>query len=290
VAGYADHPGLSWLRTYPGGPEWLAELPGLIAGCLDRWRLRAGRPFGYALASLALPVRLPDGADAVLKVQFPHPEAEHEAVALAHWAGEGAVRLLAHDPDRHALLLERCRPGTPLTRIGMDAALAVYVDLLPRLWRPAGGPFRSLADQAQEWADDLPALHERAGRPVEPRLVERAVRLARDLARSQRGPAVLLHQDLHADNVLRARRQPWLAIDPKPLVGERDFGAVPVVRGMELGHSRAAVLRRFDQLCEQLELDRERVAGWTIVQTLAWSMEGPAGHLDVVRWLAEAVP
>ena len=82
---------------------------------------------------------------------------------------------------------------------------------------------------------------------------------------------MLLHQDLHGDNVLAAHREPWLAIDPKPLVGEREFAVAPIARSFELGHSKRDVLHRFDRLTAGLGLDRERARGWTIAQTVAWS-------------------
>ncbi len=89
-----------------------------------------------------------DGTQAVLKVQKPHRESEHEAAALELWDGDGAIVLLDQDPEEHVLLLERCIPGTPLSEIGQEAALDVFVELLPRLWKPAGEPFRPLADEA----------------------------------------------------------------------------------------------------------------------------------------------
>ena len=84
---------------------------------------------------------------------------------------------------------------------------------------------------------------------------------------------MLLHQDLHPGNVLRAERQPWLAIDPKPLVGERAFSAVPLVRSFELGNERRDVARRLARVSEELELDRERVRLWSLAQIVAWVIE-----------------
>ncbi|MCZ7418846.1 aminoglycoside phosphotransferase [Verrucosispora sp. WMMA2121] len=281
--------GLTWLHGMPAGSEWLAGLPGRLATCARRWSLRLGSPFGYACASLAVPAELPDGTRAVLKVQFPDAESEHEATALRRWDGDGAVRLLAHDPDLRALLLERCDPGTPLHAVPLDEALDAVVALLPRLWVPAGQPFLSLAEAAAGWAARLPVKWERAGRPFERRLVDAALDLLGGLTGSQ-GDQVLVNQDLHAGNVLRAEREPWLVIDPKPLVGEREFSVVPMVRGTELGHSRAAVRRRLDRLSAELGLDRDRVRGWTIGQTMAWSIDGDrvfTDHADVVRWLLD---
>ncbi|WP_229403021.1 aminoglycoside phosphotransferase family protein [Micromonospora okii] len=280
--------GLGWVRRVPAGREWLAALPGLLAGCAEEWGLRVGPPFPYAFASLALPAELPDGTRAVLKLQYPDPDSAHEATALSRWAGEGAVRLLAHDAGRRALLVERCVPGTPLHALPADQALDVVVGLLPRLWLPAGAPFTPLAEEAAGWRERMPASWERAGRPYERRLLDLALDRLAELAGTQ-GEQVLVNQDLHAGNVLRAAREPWLVIDPKPLAGEREFGVVAMVRGTELGHSPAAVRHRLGRLSAGLGLDVERVRGWAIGQTLAWSIGGDTvftQNIETARWLA----
>jgi streptomycin 6-kinase len=264
---------LDWLRESGRGRDWLASLPARLTAVRERWRLRTGRrPFRGGRVSLVLPATLPDGTPAVLKLQYPDRESEHEAAALARWDGDGAVRLLAHDPDLHALVVERCAPGTPLYQAGPDRALDVLTALLPRLWVPAGAPFDPLAAEAARWAAALPSRWEAAGRPGGRRLVDAAVRALTELGPSQ-GEQVLLHQDLHAGNVLAARREPWLVIDPKPLVGEREFGVVAAVRGGELGDDAGRLRYRLDRLCSELALDRERVRGWAVGQTLAWAFQ-----------------
>jgi streptomycin 6-kinase len=252
-----------------------------------RWGLALGPPYPAGAGGYAAPAELPDGTPAVLKLIHPHREAEHEADALALWGGDGAVRLLHRSDDGWAVLLERCTPGTPLSAAGPDVALDVLADLLPRLWMPAGQPFHTLADEAAWWASYLPGEWERAGRPFERRLLDAALDALASLAPSQ-GEQLLLHQDLHGDNVLAAGREPWLAIDPKPLVGEREFAVAPIVRSYEFGHSRRAVLARLDRLTSELGLDRERARGWTIGQTVAWAADGGREHLDVARWLLAA--
>jgi streptomycin 6-kinase len=98
---------LDWLRASEEGRAWLDALPRLLAECTERWNLRLGRTFAGGYVSLPVAAELPDGTDVVLKIQFPHRESEHEAAALELWDGDGAVRLLAHDAERHAVLLER---------------------------------------------------------------------------------------------------------------------------------------------------------------------------------------
>jgi streptomycin 6-kinase len=260
-----------------------AELASVVDECAERWGLQVEESFPYASAAVAVPARTADGEDVVLKVQVPHRESEHEAEALRVWDGDGAARLLAHDPERHALLLERCLPGTPLSRIGQDAALDALVGLLPRLWKPAAAPFRSLADEAHWWLEYLPETWRGDGD-----LLDAALGALRELAPTQ-GEQVLVNQDLHADNVLAAAREPWLVIDPKPLAGEREFAVAPIVRSYELGRSRSDVLHRSDRLTSELGLDRERARGWTIGQTVAWASDSSEAswHVQVARWLLE---
>ena len=238
-------PKLEWHRETPTGAAWLDRLPRLVAECAAQWKLELEPAFvGGAVAYCA-----PAG-DAVLKINFPDHEGEHEADALAHWAGDGAVRLLARDDERRALLVERCRPGTPLWDLPEDEALAVAIELFPRLWKPtpADAPFRLLADEAERW-----------GCPV--------------LGPTQ-GELVVVHQDLQGSNVLLSERG-WLAIDPKPLLGEREFDLASLIRDRRFAFDASVVRRRLDVLTEALRLDRERARLWAIVHARAWGRGDP---------------
>jgi len=251
----------------------------LAAAVARDWELRLGDPYPRGAAGYVVRAELADGTPAVLKLQHSHREDEHEADALERWAGDGAVRLLRRDDERHALLLERCEPGTPLSE-GAGDPLGVLIGSLPRLWKDATG-FRTLAEEAAWWLEEGDLAH----MPESPRRNE-ATSLLRELAPTQ-GELVLVHQDLHADNVLAAEREPWLVIDPKPLAAEREFAVAPIVRSFELGHSRRDALLRLDRLCAELGLDRERARGWTIVQTTAWlGGEREAMRREVLEWLS----
>jgi streptomycin 6-kinase len=240
-----------------GGLEELAE----------EWDLTFGEPYRPGGASEhVVRATVADGTPAVLKIGIPHRESKQEADALDRWDGNGAVRLLRRDDARNALLLERCEPGAFLSD-GADDPLGVLIELLPRLWKDATG-FHTLAEEVEFWELD--------GELGE---------LARELAATQ-GELVLVHQDLHGENVLAAEREPWLVIDPKPLAAEREFAVAPIVRSGELGHSREEALGRLDRLCAELGLDRERARLWTIVQTVAWNEDAAyPEHGEVVEWL-----
>ncbi len=285
---------LSWWHDMPGGPEWLDRLPRLAAECAEQWGVTLGAPFYGGNVSFVLPA----GDDAVLKINFPDAESEHEADALQLWDGRAAIRLLAHDRDRRALLLERCVPGTTLWELNDEReANRIATGLLLRIWRPppADHPFRLLENEARRWADELPRQWEQLGRPFDRGLVDEAAAAARDLAATQPRP-VVVHQDFHGGNVLRSTREPWLVIDPKPLVGEPAFDAASLLRDRrdELAEDPAPERRiraRLDQLAAELGLDRDRLRGWGIVHALAWGMSDGKLEPDMVDcagWLARA--
>jgi streptomycin 6-kinase len=272
-----------------GGAEWLARLPQLVRECAQGWSLVLGEPYGEGVTSVCVRATSPTGGPAVLKVAFPHEESEHEADALRAWSGVGAVRLLDADPDSNALLLERCEPGTPLSTLEPDDALDVAAALIPRLWVPAGEPFERLEDAAQGWIDHMTVAFDELEVRFDAGLLEEALDALRDLAPAQ-GEQVLVSQDLHAGNILSAEREPWLAIDPKPLVGEREFSVAALIRGRELGTDRSSVWWRFDRLTGELGLDRSRVRGWAIAHTLAWGFDENGYDEEMIRtagWMAE---
>jgi len=291
VTGVVIPASLSWIGRTPEGRAWLEGLPAAVEAAARRWSLELGQPFADAVESLVVPGRRPDGTPVVVKLSWRGRENEHEDAALRTWAGNGAVELLDADEETGALLLERAEPGEPLAGTpDLVAALDVFVDVLPRLWRPAGAPFRTVADEAAWWSGHLAEEWDHAGRPFERGLLDVALQALHELPSTQ-GDLVLVHQDLHAGNVLRATRQPWLAIDPKPLLAEREFALAPIVRGPELGHSRESVLHRLDTLSAALGLDRERARRWTIAQTVAWGFTDDGAlptHVDVARWLTGA--
>jgi len=269
--------------------NWLQTVPELVVECAEEWDLQLGEPYPPGDAGYAQRVELPDGAPAVLKLIYPDRESTHEAAAIERLDGDGVVRLLEYDAERWAMLLERCEPGTPLSAAGGETALGVLIGLLPRIWKSAGPPFMPLADEAAWWVEYLPGQWASAGEPFERRLLDAALDALVTLPATQ-GEQVLLQQDLHGDNVLASQREPWLMIDPKPLVGEREFSVAPIVRSDELGSTRRDVLYRFDRLTSELGLDRERARGWTIGQTIAWSCytEHHVPHVETVRWLLDA--
>jgi streptomycin 6-kinase len=197
------------------------------------------------------------------------------------------VMLLDHDAEAHAMLLDRCLPGSHLSTLDGDEALDVLIGLLPRLWIPVDAPTGTLSEEARWWHEHLEEWSDRAGHLFSEPLLRASLEALRDLPATQ-AEQVLLHQDLHPDNVLAATRESWLVIDPKPLVGEREFSVAPIVRAYELDHSEDSVRGRLDRLTAELGLDRERARLWAIAQTVAWAIdagEADPWHVQTAEWL-----
>ncbi len=259
-------------RGTPASRAWLEQLPNAIRELQGRWSLVLDAPIdGNEVSCLwVAPATRSDGTRAILKLGMPHMEAEHEMEALRFWDGDPAVHLVAADDDLNAMLLERCEPGTPLRQLPEPEQDVVVAGLLRRLWRmpPAPHPFRPLALMTAQWASETLVD---AARWPDAGLVQEGLRLFEELPRTS-PTDMLLATDLHAGNILRAQREPWLVIDPKPFVGDAAYDATQHLLNCE-GRLRAdpeATIRRFADL---LEVDHERVRLWMFARSAAESRD-----------------
>jgi streptomycin 6-kinase len=251
---------------YPERLQWLAALPAVIHEIASEWELELGDPYlpGGQCAWVA-PARNADDDELVLKVGWRHREAEHEADALRFWDGDGAVRCLATRAreDSTALLLERCTPGHQLSSLPEPQQDEIIAGLLRRLWARApqdGHPFASLQEMCGAWADSFELDYATDSRGLDPGLAREGIAMLRRLPVTAESRA-LLCVDLHAGNVLAARREPWLVIDPKPFIGDPAFDPVQHMLNCDerLADDPAALARRMAAL---LDLDPERVRLW----------------------------
>jgi streptomycin 6-kinase len=260
----------------PDWASWIGRLPRLVRELLEEWSLTPDGEATHGATALVLPVRTGAGRPAVLKIGWPHPEAEHEALALQHWHGRGAVQLLRADPRRWALLLERLH-REDLGELWDVRACEVVAGLYGQLHVPAPPQLRRLSEQCARWAVELGA----GELPVPRRMVEQARSLARDLAGDEATDGVLIHTDLHFHNVLAADREEWLAIDPKPLSGDPHYELAPMLwnRFEEYaGRVRAGVRDRFLALVDAAGLDEDRARDWVIVRMLVNVRDELADH------------
>jgi len=252
---------------------WLARLPALVAEIAERWDLDVGAPLqpGGNISWVAPVRRRSDGLDAILKVQLPHPESAPEALALRAWAGDGAVRLYDDDPQRCALLIESCSPGGALVDAsGPFDAARIGSAIGARLHRavPPEG-LSGLEDLLDAWADEVEEhLAPRPGR--DPGLVRRALETMRTRPRACTDP-VLLHGDLNPTNVLSAQREDWLAIDPKPVVGDAAYDGPRLVTQpspLDTSDPATTIARRIEIVAGALEVDVDGLQEWCLVDAV----------------------
>jgi streptomycin 6-kinase len=255
-------------RDVPDRAKWLARLPEILGDLERHWSLTLGAPFDgeEVSCSWVAPVRRADGRRAVLKIGMPHMEGEHEIAGLRFWNGNPTVRLLEADDDLGAMLLEQCEPGTVLRMLSEPEQDLVIARLLRRLWRSPDAPhlFRPLSAMTEYWSKETLA---EADRWPDPGLVREGLDLLAELPRTAPEEA-LLATDLHAGNVLRARREPWLVIDPKPFIGDPAYDATQHLLNCDarLRSDPDGTIRRFSDL---LEVDRERIRLWTFARVAA---------------------
>ncbi|MFJ9212747.1 aminoglycoside phosphotransferase family protein [Streptomyces sp. NPDC102264] len=253
------------------GRAFIAALPGRAADFLERWKLRRTGPSMYGMCALVLPVERVDGTPAVLKLQHLDEESAGEPVALRVWDGDGAVRLLEYDDETGTLLLERLATRD-LGAVDSREAVRIIAELLARLTSvPAPAGMRTLGDIAARMLDDVPVASRSLPDEGERRLLRDCAAAVREVA-GEPGDR-LLHWDLHYENVLASHpddpREPWLAIDPKPLAGDPGFELMPA---LDNRFDAAETLWRFDLMTDVLGLDRARARAWTLGRVLQNSL------------------
>ncbi len=264
---------LGMARRGPDWATWVGALPALLASLLEEWELSPDGQRMHGFVALVVPVRSASGRPAVLKISFPGKENEHEHLALQHWGGRGAVKLLRADPHRSALLLERLSQER-LDAVDDLAACEVVAGLYSLLHVPAPPRLRPLTSYVERWAEELGDLARNA--PLPRRLVEQAISVARDFLTDPDSTGTMIHGDLHYENVMAADRSPWLAIDPKPVSGDPHYEPAPMLwnRFAELAPAstglsvRDGIRRRFHTLVDRAGLDERRARDWVVVRMM----------------------
>jgi streptomycin 6-kinase len=252
----------------PARAAWLDQLPATVEKLMREWSLSADHPLDGepASCSFVAAVQRQDGTPAVLKIGMPHMEAEGELEGLRFWNGDPTVRVLAADGEPGAMLLERCKPGTVLRTLPEFDQDRVIASLLRRLWRKPSEPhrFRPLSAMIDYWSNEtLAQVHSWP----DAQLVREGLHLLQKLSRDA-SDEVLLATDLHAGNVLRAEREPWLVIDPKPFLGDRAYDATQHLLNCfeRLQSDPARTMQSFSEL---LDVDAGRVRLWTFARLAA---------------------
>jgi streptomycin 6-kinase len=278
-------------REGDAGRAWLAELPGRVEALREHWRLVVDGAPMHGYLGLIVPVRRGDEA-CVLKISWPDDSTREEVAALRAWDGRGAVRLLETDAARNAILMERLDASRSLEQVGIAEAITIAGRLLHRLAIPDPGGMRGLDSLADQIARALSERWEQYGRPMPRNVLDQARDLAAELGMSTGG--LLVNYDLHYGNVLAGMREPWLAIDPKAIVGDPEFGAAQLLwRRLEEIEAEGGLDACFDRLIDAAQLDPVLARAWTLVRCVdywLWGLsvgftEDPARCRRIVEWL-----
>jgi streptomycin 6-kinase len=250
-------------RNHGGGQAWLDSLPAMLEELTDRWSLRTGPPFEHVTCSWVAPVVCADGMPAVLKLGMPHMEGASEMEGLRFWNGDPTVQLVEADNDLGAMLLERCQPGYALHSEPEHKQDIVISTLLNRLWERSTSvntlqQFRHLSEMLEFWRDETLCQTQRW---PDRGLVHEGLRLWEVLGKPSPTDA-LLATDLHAGNVLRSEREPWLVIDPKPFIGDPPYDVVQHLRNCK-ARLHADPIGMVKRLADMCEVDTDRLRLWT---------------------------
>jgi streptomycin 6-kinase len=265
------------------GSVWLNRLPEIISESEKLWSLKAGSPFASLSYNYVAQARAPDGKEFVIKIGIPRPELSREIAALQFYGGRGSVRLIDAKAEQGILLLEHIKPGQMLCEQCPDydaEATRIAASVMQRLWQPVTSDHNF--KKIETWFQGLDRLRDSFGGgcgPFPRHLVELAESLVADFTQSM-GEPLLLHGDLHHHNILAATREPWLAIDPKGVVGEATYEVGALLRNpldlLTWPDLDQIIERRVAILVESLNFNRQRVLGWGLAQIILstwWSYE-----------------
>lgn len=274
----------------PAGDEWFKRIPEIISSCEEKWNINVHKPFNLTWNYVA-PATKADGTQVVIKIGFPQDqEFQSEIAALKLFDGGGIEKLLEVDTENCAILIEQVTPGQPLSEMEDDeTATRILAGVMKKLWKPL--PENHQFQSTKQWTQslfDLNTKYPDGNYPhISPELVKKAQRWCEELIYSSDTP-MLIHGDLHHDNVLASTRDEWLAIDPKGVAAEPCYEVGAMIRNpykkMDKHPQMKEIMkRRIEILSEELGFDRERIYKWCFVQTVlsvVWSLEDPHGRWE----------
>lgn len=277
------------------GQAWLEALPGILTQCCEKWGLTLGPISKEIKANYVGFATMPDGQEVVLKVgvpKFVQPEMD----MLAIYDGRGINRMLAHDRELSAMLLERFTPGTMLVTMDDSKEQARIAGRIVRdLHRtplPENASFKHVSDRLNKTISIVSDCtdSERA-RPYREQFDRLKAMIDGPLAEE---PQILLHGDLHHFNILLDESRGWTAIDPQCEIGASclEFGSFVGNAGEDdptREETRATIVEAIEMLSETSGESQERVYSGAFFDYIVWTsrrLKDPPGD-DEARKLEE---
>ncbi|OPH56977.1 hypothetical protein BC351_26575 [Paenibacillus ferrarius] len=263
------------------GVAWSEALPRLIADCASRYDFSPHDPFSNLSYNFVLRGTRSDGKRVVLKSSFMKEELSREVSVLRAYEGRGAIYVLDADAEWGVALLEMAEPGLPLSTIENDAlATDIFCEVFRRLhlMPPTGSLYPSMKqhflaieryrERFKDMKDDM---------PLPSSWVENAEECLEYLIATTT-ENLLLHGDLHHDNILRQSEEKWAVIDPKGIIGDIHFDTIQYLLNYEdRGGDCEQVLRdRITSMADRLGLDPRRIAMWGVARGVleaCWTIE-----------------
>lgn len=283
------------LETYFGedGLKWADDFHHSLQQVTKAWGLTLRKPFSNLSFNFVAPVLCPERGEAVLKFGFPHEAFANECHALHYFGGTSAVNIFQSDPSAGKMLLEYIKPGTSLQSVkDDDRATEIAAATMQSLWKnvEANHVFPSVRD----WLGAFQSLRARfqgSTGPLCSHVFGLAEAVAAELLDSM-GEPVLLHGDLHHDNIILARDRGWIVIDPKGVTGEREYEVGALLRNPDHEIYTKNFDRRIAILEAVLGFDRQRMIRWCFVQavlSVVWSVNGGGNQWRPLMAWAESL-
>ncbi|TYS60999.1 hypothetical protein FZC74_01610 [Sutcliffiella horikoshii] len=258
------------------GKVWLQNIPSLINFCEEMWSLKVLAPFDLSYNFVA-PAKKMDGAQVVLKLSLPNKEFRSEVEALSFFAGEGMVQVIDTDVEKGILMLERLSPGHTLATLENEVeATEIAAGIMKSLWVPdtSGSSLPQIEEREQSLINFFKA-HPIGKAPITQNLLKKAIHTFRSLLDDKK-ERYILHGDLHHYNILKSHSS-WVAIDPKGLVGEREYDTIQfLLNNLPDDKLEQTISKRIAVLVDNLKLDERRILAWGFahsVLSVCWSLE-----------------
>ncbi|MFG6117645.1 aminoglycoside phosphotransferase family protein [Thalassobacillus sp. B23F22_16] len=264
------------------GESWLKRLPELIAFCENQWDLKISDPFQLSYNYVA-PATRADGTELVVKLSIPGNGFRDEWEALRLFAGKGMVSVIASDEERGILLLEKLTPGKMLAEIDDEiTATQIAANVLGDLHHPAPEHTRIPTTRTREENLRRQLRENPDGKgPIPREQMEKACDIFERLHKSSE-QQFLLHGDFHHYNVLKSGENQWRAIDPKGLVGEREYDVIQfLLNKLPETETLPVIQGRIDIFAGILHLNRERLMLWGYCHSVlatSWTVDSDGNY------------
>jgi streptomycin 6-kinase len=259
------------------GEIWLENFEDLCNRCEIRWNMKILSPFELSYNFVA-PILIDGQKNAVIKLSVPNEEFNCEVEALRKFKDNEFVKVIDSDLNEGILILEQLLPGDTLATIENEQeAMGIAVKVMKNLWKAA--PKYSKIPSILSRENSLSRIVEKFPNglgPISKEMLLDAFDIFREINRTQ-STKYLLHGDLHHYNILNAGENSWKIIDPKGLIGEREYDIIQfLLNNLEGKDIFTTLENRIDLLVKELNLNKERVLLWGYshaVLSTCWSLE-----------------